>query len=320
MSNKTWVAMTGVCVLMATSAAQAHLIPICVEAYESGTEVAGAVAGVTRSFVTFTEAGAQAKPLAAVDSETAMPYWRASSAPNGCVSQTDATDSTGQRTASQGVGPGAGLLLAPVAGLVPGSETSLDPATNIAGLDSTDQSQSSWSFDGAANRRALLASTSTFGQSFGGYGMRLIAPGADSGRAPLNTSEQGAGASGAQSSRPSAASGNSQASSGAGNNNGHSGNVGQGSSNGGGNIGNAPVDNGAAGTVPSGNGAIGNEGNGNISPVPAGGHGGGSGVGVIGNNPPATQVPEPETLALMMMGVIGIAISRRRRREPARTA
>ncbi|WP_129648199.1 PEP-CTERM sorting domain-containing protein [Peristeroidobacter agariperforans] len=40
MSNKSWVAMTGLCVLMAASAAQAH--PISVENVEAGAQARGA--------------------------------------------------------------------------------------------------------------------------------------------------------------------------------------------------------------------------------------------------------------------------------------
>lgn len=148
MSKKSCIAMTGLCVLMATSAAQAHLIPTHVEAYEAGAQVGGAF------------------------------------------------DSTGQAHSSWG-----------------------------------------WGVEGAGNRLGLTPAH-TFNQVLG----RQSSVAGVISRMPLQASNQARGKRG------------------------HS-----------------IVD------------------------------------GICDRLPPATKVPEPETLALLMAGLLGVAVTRRRRREPAAT-
>ncbi|GFE83605.1 hypothetical protein GCM10011487_56050 [Steroidobacter agaridevorans] len=272
MSKKSWVAMTGLCVLMATSAAQAHLIPICVEAYESGTEVSGAVDGATRTHVTFTRASRPAGAAPAVgmkSNEKAGPYWSASSGPLGNCQQLDISSSHARsRPLPEGVGPDAGVRLMPVTAVL--MDTSVDPAAESNELDVTGQAHSIWGWapDGGGNR-AGLTGASTFSQ---GLGQQSSAAGNNS-LIPWQTSH---GSLGFQAGRPNPATGNST-----GNNTGNN--------------------------------------NGTIGRTPAGGTDGHSVGGGVGDDGQATQVPEPETLALLMVGLLGVALTSRRRRELAAT-
>jgi hypothetical protein len=66
MSKETWVAMTGLCVLLMTSAAQAHLITLDAGAHGPGIEVSRAFDGVALSHVTFTPTGVQSSAVYAM--------------------------------------------------------------------------------------------------------------------------------------------------------------------------------------------------------------------------------------------------------------
>ncbi|HEY5756804.1 MAG TPA: PEP-CTERM sorting domain-containing protein [Steroidobacter sp.] len=63
MSKETWVAVSGLCVLLATSAAQAHLVTLDAGAYAPGAEVSRAFEGVALSHVTFTPTGMQSSAV-----------------------------------------------------------------------------------------------------------------------------------------------------------------------------------------------------------------------------------------------------------------
>lgn len=261
MSKKSWVATTGLCVLMATSAAQAHLIPICVEAYESGTEVSGAVDGVTRSHVTFTRAGDQSGAVPAVGTKSAWqkakgkaaPYWSASSGPIGNCLLPDLSYSHARGQERQvPEGPDAGVRLAPAVAVL--MDASVDSATEFSQFDQA-HSPWGWSSDGAGNgansfNRVLGQQSSAAGNS------SLV---------PLQTSNR---TFGPQAGRPNSTAGNN---------------------------------------------------NGNIGRTPAGGKDGHAVVDGISDDAQATQVPEPETLALLMVGLLGVAVTSRRRRKPAAT-
>jgi hypothetical protein len=59
MTNGSWIAMSVLAGLMATSAAQASLITIDADGYAAGTNLSNSFPGVTLSHVTFTAAGKQ---------------------------------------------------------------------------------------------------------------------------------------------------------------------------------------------------------------------------------------------------------------------
>src|SRR5687767_6342408 len=66
MTRKTWLAMTGLCILLATSAGQAHPITLEAGSRASGTEVSDAFEGLTLAHVTFTETGVQSSAVYAM--------------------------------------------------------------------------------------------------------------------------------------------------------------------------------------------------------------------------------------------------------------
>src|SRR5687767_5684407 len=59
MTKDSWLAMTGLCILLATSAGQAHPITLDAGSRAPGAEVSDAFDGLTLAHVTFTEAGLQ---------------------------------------------------------------------------------------------------------------------------------------------------------------------------------------------------------------------------------------------------------------------
>ena len=59
MTNGSWIALSALCGLLATSAAQAELITIDADAYAPGTDVSNAFDGVSLAHLTFTSAGLQ---------------------------------------------------------------------------------------------------------------------------------------------------------------------------------------------------------------------------------------------------------------------
>jgi len=63
MTNGSWVAMSALAGLLATSAASADLITIDADAYAPGTDVSTVFDGVTLSHLTFTVAGMQSSPV-----------------------------------------------------------------------------------------------------------------------------------------------------------------------------------------------------------------------------------------------------------------
>lgn len=67
MTNGSWIAVSALVGLMATSAANASLITIDANAYTSGTDVSNAFTGVTLSHLTWTSAGKQTNPVYAAE-------------------------------------------------------------------------------------------------------------------------------------------------------------------------------------------------------------------------------------------------------------
>lgn len=232
MTKKSWVAMTGLCVLLATSAAQAHLVTIDADTYASGTDVSDAFGGVTLSHVTFTEGGRQSGAVYAVDCTAGtrgcdgtnafawqktngkgVPYWSATSDLIGnCLLQNQSyCYSRGQQ-----------LL-----------EVSLDQATDFIRFDSSlTYLPWAWAFDAAGNLLSLTP-VSMFDQALGRQSMALSSA------------------------------------------------------------------------------------SGNISRLIIGGNDGYSIVNSISYNAKPTNIPEPETLALLMAGLLGVVVSSRQRRKRA---
>jgi hypothetical protein len=235
MFKESWVAMIGSCVLLATSAAQAHLVTLDANAYASGTDISGAFDGVTLSHVTFTEAGRQSGAVYAVgcspeargcdgtnafawqkDSGKDVPYWSATSELIGNCLQQNHTYcyERGQQ-----------LL-----------EVSLEEATDLIQFDSSlTYLPWAWAFDAAGNLLSLTP-VGTFDETLGRGSMTLSS---------------------------------------------------------------------AAG---------------NISRLIIGGNDGYSIVNSISYNAKATNVPEPQTLGLLMAGLLGVVVSARQRRKRAAMA
>lgn len=291
MNKKSWAAMTGLCVLLATSAAQAYVIPICVDAYESGIQVSGAVAGATLPHVTFTQAGPQSPAAGQTGSGKAAPYWSASSDSIGsCLQRTDSYSSS--RAERQ--------------------EVSLDQTADFIRFDATNPTHSPWTRAFDADSPSALTPVQTFNQALGQQVMLSSAAG-NIGRMPGHTFNQAG--------RPSVTS-SSEA----------------------GNIGRVPMQTsnrnqalGQPSATPSS--AAGNPSSAptpvqtidqaldqpsatqgsaaaNTGDNPIAGDGGHSIVGDPGNNDNVTTVPESETLALLMIGLVGMALTTRRRRTP----
>jgi hypothetical protein len=230
MNKTSWVVMPGLCVLLATSAAQAHLITIDAAAHAPGAEVGNAYEGVTLSHVTFTETGMQSGAVYAQGctgvrecdprgtttfgwqkaSGKALTYWYANPDLLGNCLQQNQSSCDSQH-----------LL-----------EVSLAQATDFIRFDSTSVTDSAWAWalDAAGN---LLSLTPVRSQSLGHQSVALTS---------------------------------------------------------------------AAG---------------NISRILIAGNDGYSIVDSISYNTGATTVPEPETLALTMVGLVGVAVATRRRRKDA---
>ena len=243
MNKHSWVATTGLCVLLAASAAEAHLIPICVDAYDSGTRVSGVVAGATLSHVTFTQAGPQSP---AVRQKAGAPYWSAGSGSiSNCVHRTysysasDSQQSQEMSVDSAARSTGAAFQVAGDGnGLVPTLVQAFNQALGQHAMASFDQATDLVRFDSGSSTHSPLA----WGFDAGGNGSALT-PGHLSNQARSQLGRSGSGG-------------------------------------------------------------------GNISRVPSAGN-----HDSIGDNANAADVPEPETLALLMVGLLGMALTARQRRE-----
>jgi hypothetical protein len=170
MTRESWLAMTGLCVLLMTSAAQAHLITLDAGAHASGTEVSGAFDGVTLSHVTFTPTGMQSSAVYATGctpgargcdalgttsfgwqkaSGKAFSSWSSSSEVIGNCLQQNHADCYSQPQ----------HLL----------EVSLEHATDFIHFDSTQLTDSpwAWAFDAAGNLLSLtpVRTSNQIGQS-----------------------------------------------------------------------------------------------------------------------------------------------------------
>lgn len=238
MTRKSWVAMTGLCVLLATSAAQAHLITICVDAYASGTEVSGAFERATLSHVTFTEAGQSSAVAWQKAHGKSVPYWSASSGPIGdCQQRTQAYSGSPGQILSEGdfiQSDSAGLTHSPWSG-------AFDNAGNRLGMFNPAFDQQSVAQSSAAGNISRILSAANDGHSL----------------TPVQTSGSALGRR----------------------------------------------------TVTQSSTA------GNIGRTPLAGNNGHSRVDSISHGVDATTVPEPKTLALLMVGLLGIAVTTRWRRE-----
>ncbi|MFC4311724.1 PEP-CTERM sorting domain-containing protein [Steroidobacter flavus] len=239
MTSKSWLAMSGLCLLLAMSAAQPHPITIDASSYAPGAVVGGAYEGITLSHVTFTETGLQTSAVYAL----------------GCTPETRGCDAQG--TAMFGWQKANGKAFTSwnsSAGLISDClqqhhadcysqpqhllEVTFDRATDFIQFDATQVTDSpwAWAFDAAGNLLPLTP-TLTIDSLLGHQSLRL-------------TSNEG-----------------------------------------------------------------------NISRVLLAGNDGYSIVNRISYNgaaataAPTTTVPEPETLALMMIGLIGVAVTTRLRRR-----
>lgn len=236
MTNGSWVALSTLVGLMATSAARADLITIDADAYAPGTDVSNVFDGVTLSHVTFTAAGVQSSAVYAAGcsgsrcsalgaasfgwqnaSGNINPTWYSTARYiNTCLSQ----------IRSYCYAEGQHVL-----------EVSLDTATDFIQFDSTHLSDwpDVWAFDAAGNLLSLTAQR-TVHQPFA---------------SPYDFGHQTVTLTSALS---------------------------------------------------------------DISRIFISGNGGWNTIDSISFNAPVGSVPEPETLAMMMAGLLGIAVTTRRRR------
>lgn len=248
MTNGSWVALSALVGLMATSAAQADLITIDADAYAPGTNVSNAFAGVTLSHLTFTSTGTQSDGVYAAGCAPGAPVCNAlGTASFGWQNAAGTTLASWNSTASY-----IGNCLSQIRSYCYAERqnllsVSLDTATDFIQFDSTYGSDFPyvWALDAAGNILTTVVKQVTILQS----------------NAP-----------------------------GTGNTYGHQ-----------------------QVTVTS---ALGN-----IARIVIAGNGGYSTVDSITWNGPAAapvaNVPEPETLAMMLAGLLGIAVTTRRRRKDA---
>lgn len=242
MTRGSWVAMSALCGLMATSAAQADLITIDADAYAPGTNVSNAFDGVTLSHLTFTSAGMQSNAVYAAGCPAGSPhcaglgaasfgyqnrlgnisaFWYSNSPPIGSCLRQNYPYCYNERQ---------DLL-----------EVSFDQATDFIQFDSTHNNDwpHVWALDAAGNLLSVTTQSvfhSVWGQNGAQYGHQTM-------------------------------------------------------------------------TITS---ALGN-----ISRLVIAGNGGYSSVDSITYNGPSQSVPEPETLALLLAGLVGAVVTTRQRRKGA---
>lgn len=239
MTNGSWVAVSALAGLMATSAAHAELLTIDADAYAPGADVSTVFDGVTLSHLTFTAAGIQSSDVYSAGCAAGAPVCNALGAASFGWQNAAGTTSANWSSSNSAIGnclrQNYSYCYSSPQHLL---DVSLAAATDFIAFDSTYLSDHPyvWALDAAGNILSVTIQR-TYHATWGPnspYGHQTV-------------------------------------------------------------------------TVTS---ALGN-----ISRIVIAGNGGASTVDGITYNAPAPSVPEPETLAMMMAGLLGAAVTARRRKE-----